>query len=146
MRCSFSDSNRTTRVGLKAFGLIALLLAVMLAFGMAGCSSSSSKNSNGEELINGHTVKEYNADIDNLSSILSRAKSLNSRIDAMGDPNNFTSQSQVDEYNDLVDQYNAAANEYNSAAKAFSNKYGSTIDGAGSSPTDPENIDLPKKK
>ena len=131
---------------LKAAGLVALILALLLALGMAGCSSSTSKNSKGEELINGHTVAEYNADVDNLSKILSQAKSLNNRIDSMGNPNNFTSQSQVDEYNSLVDQYNSAADQYNSAAKAFSSKYGTTIDGAGTSPTDPENIDLPPKR
>ena len=81
-----------------------------------------------------------------MSSILNRAKSLDSRIESMGNPNLFTSQSQVDEYNSLVDQYNSAADEYNRAAKAFSSKYGSTIDGAGSRPTDPDNIDLPQKR
>ena len=127
-------------------GLAALAMALLLAFGLAGCSGSTTKNSKGEELINGHTVKEYNADIDNLERILNHAKSLNSRIEGMGDPNGFTDQSQVDEYNDLVQEYNDTANEYNSAAKAFSNKYGSTIDGAGTKPTDPNNIDLPKKR
>lgn len=123
---------------LKAAGLVAFLLALLLAFGMVGCSSSTSKNSKGQELINGRTVAEYNADVDNLSSILSQVKSLKSRIDSMGNPNAFTSQSQVDEYNNLVDQYNSTADKYNSAAKAFSSKYGSTIDGAGTNPTDPE--------
>ena len=132
-------------IGFRTLGFVAVIVALLLTFGIAGCSSTST-NSNGEQLINGHTVKEYNADIDRLASILSRAKSLDSRIEAMGDPNFFTSQSQVDEYNNLVDQYNSAANEYNAAAKAFSSKYGSTIDGAGSQPTDPDNIDLPKKR
>ena len=134
-----------SNAAVKTAGLVVFLLTLLLAFGMAGCSSSST-NSRGEELINGHTVKEYNADIDNLSSILNRAKSLDSRIESMGNPNLFTSQSQVDEYNSLVDQYNSAADEYNRAAKAFSSKYGSTIDGAGSRPTDPDNIDLPQKR
>ena len=140
------STNAKSGSTLKAGGLIAVLLAMLLAFGMAGCSSSTSKNSKGQELINGHTVAEYNADVDNLSSILSQAKSLKSRIDSMGNPNAFTSQSQVDEYNNLVDQYNSAADKYNSAAKAFSGKYGSTIDGAGTNPTDPEYIDLPPKR
>lgn len=134
-----------SNAAVKTAGLVVFLLALLLAFGMAGCSSSST-NGCGEELINGHSVKEYNADIDNLSSILNRAKSLDSRIESMGNPNLFTSQSQVDEYNSLVDQYNSAADEYNRAAKAFSSKYGSTIDGAGSRPTDPDNIDLPQKR
>ena len=134
-----------SNAAVKTAGLVVFLLALLLAFGMAGCSSSST-NGRGEELINGHSVKEYNADIDNLSSILNRAKSLDSRIESMGNPNLFTSQSQVDEYNSLVDQYNSAADEYNRAAKAFSSKYGSTIDGAGSRPTDPDNIDLPQKR
>lgn len=133
-------------LAMKVIGVIAIVMALTLAFGMAGCSGSSSKNSKGEELINGHTVKEYNADVDNLSRILSKAKSLKSSIDRMGDPNSFTSQSQVDEYNSLVDQYNSTADEYNSAAKAFSNKYSTTIDGTGTRPTDPENIDLPPKR
>lgn len=133
-------------VTLKAAGLVALILALLLALGMVGCSSSTSKNSKGEELINGHTVAEYNADVDNLSSILSQAKSLKSKIDGMGNPDYFTSQSQVDEYNSLVDQYNSVADKYNSAAQAFSRKYGTTIDGAGTNPTDPENIDLPRKR
>lgn len=137
--------NVASAVTARTAGLIVFLLALLLAFGMAGCSGSTT-NSKGEELINGHTVKEYNADIDHLSSILNRAKSLDNRIAGMGDPNQFTSQAQVDEYNNLVDQYNSAADEYNSAAKAFSNKYGSTIDGAGSRPTDPDNIDLPQKR
>ena len=140
------SANAKSGSTLKAGGLIAVLLAMLLAFGMAGCSSSTSKNSRGEELINGHTVAEYNADVDNLGSILSQAKSLKYRIDGMGDPSTFTSQSQVDEYNSLVSQYNSAADRYNSAAKAFSSKYGSTIDGAGSRPADPDSIDLPRKK
>lgn len=130
----------------KVAGLLAVLLTLMLAFSMAGCSSTVTKNSKGEEMVNGYTVKEYNSDIDNLERILNNVKSLKSRIDAMGDPNAFTSQSQVDQYNSLVDQYNSAASEYNSAAKAFTKKYGSTIDGAGTKPTDPENIDLPQKR
>lgn len=133
-------------VGLKALGLIAVVVALLLAFGMAGCSGGTSTNSKGEELINGHTVSEYNADVDKLAAILSRAKGLRNRIDAMGDPNAFTSQAQVDEYNNLVDQYNSAADEYNAAAQEFSRKYGSTIDGAGTRPADPDDIDLPKKR
>ena len=131
---------------LGILGVAAIVVALLVAFGLSGCSGSTTTNSKGEELINGHPVSEYNADIDHLSGILSRAKGLNSRLEAMGDPNAFTTQAQVDEYNNLVNQYNSAADEYNSAAKAFSSKYGSTIDGAGTRPTDPDNIDLPKKR
>ena len=139
--------DKTTKSMLhKTLAVIATILALVLAVGIVGCSSGASKSSKGETLVNGYTVKEYNADIDNLSRILSKAKSLKGQLDAMGDPNRFTTQDQVNKYNNLVDQYNTTANEYNSAAKAFSKKYGSTIDGAGTKPTDPNNIDLPKKR
>ena len=58
----------------------------------------------------------------------------------------FTSQSEVDEYNDVVERYNSAADTYNSMADSFSKKYGMAIDGSGSRPTDPDNIDLPPKR
>ena len=138
--------NAKAHISAKASFAIAILFAICLAFTIAGCSSGTSGSSSKGETVNGHPVSEYNADVDNLSRLLSKAKSLDDRLEAMGDPNSFTSQSQADEYNSLVDQYNDAADAYNSAAQAFSRKYGSTIDGAGTRPTDPDNIDLPQKK
>ena len=134
------------RVGKGWVVLICAIVVMSLSAAIVGCSGSSASGGNGGQTINGHPVSEYNSDVDNLAKILSRAKDLDHRIEAMGNPNNFTSQSQVDEYNSYVDQYNSTADEYNRAAKAFSSKYGMTIDGAGSSPTDPDNIDLPSKK
>ena len=135
----------------RANSIIAMVSIIALAFacvlGVVGCSGGSSSNgTGGGQTINGHSVSEYNADVDNLSRILSRAKDLDHKLEAMGDPNSFTTQEQVDKYNSLVNQYNSASSEYNNAAKAFSSKYGSTIDGAGTKPTDPDNIDLPSKK
>lgn len=127
--------------------VVTMLLTLLLVGTLAGCSSSSSSSrQSSKQTVNGYSIAEYNADIDELAAILANAKSLNNQLKSMGDPNGFTSQQQVDKYNELVDQYNAAANSYNAKAKAFSSKYGSTIDGAGSKPTDPSQIDLPKKK
>ncbi len=135
----------------KGVEALALLVVIALALLMLGastaCSTSSSSGSKGaEQTINGYSVSEYNADVDNLERILNEAKSLDHRIEAMGDPNSFTSQDQVDEYNSLVDSYNSVSSRYNNAAKSFSSKYGNTIDGAGTRPTDPDNIDLPSKR
>lgn len=135
--------------------VLALVMALVFALGATGCSSGGgagggAKGGTGgnaaSQTINGYSVREYNADVDNLAQILSRAKRLHDQLEAMGDPNRFTAQEQVDKYNNLVEQYNAAADEYNAAAKAFQSKYKMAIDGTGSRPTDPDNIDLPPKK
>ena len=134
-----------------AFILVAALSALCLgcsssSSGGSSSSSSSSYSSSSSETINGYSVAEYNSDVDYLAGLLSDAQYYDNALSQMGDPNSFTSQEQVDEYNYYVESYNAAADAYNSAAQAFSSKYGMAIDGTGTNQVDPDQIDLPPYK
>lgn len=138
--------------------LIVVMMGIVLALGCVGltaCSSGSggeggkgsAKNTGGANTsVNGYSVDEYNADVDNLSRILNEAKSLNHQIEAMGNPDAFSEQWQVDQYNGLVDQYNACAQSYRDAVTAFNKKYATSAEGASGRETDPDNITLPQKK
>lgn len=140
----------SNELGKKAIVSFALFSLVMMAFMGIGCSSGNSSSAQQQtpkqETVAGYSVSEYNSDVAMLEQLLSDTKGPYDAMNAMGDPNSFTSQEQVDEYNYYVDQYNMAADAYNSAADAFGKKYGMTIDGMGSRGVDPYSIDLPSRK
>lgn len=125
----------------KILTIIAVFSLISGLF-LAGCSSKP-KVSNAPD--SDFSIKEYNADVDELTLLLREAQDLDHQLDAMGDTNKFTSQQQVDNYNSLVKKYNAAADKYTAAAKKFNKKYEQYVDGIGTDPTDPDNISAPKK-
>ena len=134
----------------SSIGVIVTLLVVLalliLTIGVTCCSGKSSSSTTAKQTtVNGHSVSEYNADVDNLSRILNSARNLDHQIDSMGNPDNFTRQEQVDQYNSLVNEYNSYADQYRSAVREFNKKYAANAEGDGNRSTDPDNIDLPKK-
>jgi hypothetical protein len=120
-----------------------LLLVVIGVIFFVWLSSQSNSSTNGGSTQ--YSDSQYNSDLAKLERILSKAQDLDHRLDAMN-PDSFTSQSQVDEYNDLVNQYNNAADDYRETARWFADKYGMRIDGLGNIPTDPDNIQLPGRR
>lgn len=135
------DMRKHGETGIGRMPVAALLLIVCLlgVMPLMGCSSSNSNT------VNGCSIEEYNADVDNLESLLSRARNLYHQIESMGTPNAYN-EAAVDAYNEAVDEYNSVASKYTDAARSFNNKYGSGVDGIGTAPTNPDNIYLPKKK
>ncbi len=146
-----ADKKHRNAIAVITVFLLALLSIALIAC-FCGCSGKSSSSGTAKQgtarqaTVNGHPVSEYNADVDNLSRILSRARSLDHQIDSMGNPDNFTRQSQVDQYNSLVDEYNSYADQYRSAVQEFNKKYAANAEGAAGRSTDPDNIQLPPKK
>ena len=152
-----SDSDRG---GMGCLGPILGVVALFVILGMfnsgsgssgssSSSSSSSSYSSSGSSsssstgTVNGYSVDEYNADVDYLRGVLEAAKYYDHRLDDMEVSYDFTTQSQVDEWNECVESYEAAAAEYNSALASFKSKYnisGSTLEG------DPDTITPPGYK
>jgi hypothetical protein len=117
-----------------------MILVVCLAIWLFDGSSQDKV-----ETVNGYSIEEYNSDIDDLATILNRAKNYDNQLDKITASGGPKTEAELYEYNYLVDKYNAAADEYNNAATEFSDKYGDTIDGAGSVAVDPSAINLPSK-